>query len=570
MNPDGSNQALIHSFEKGAGGAKWSEDMSMIVFSSSNTPNDKNEIFLMDANGSNVKQLTNLTKKHGQSKPRFYGSNKIWWTWHGPGNGNSELYEMNLDGSGKKRLTHFTDNRKQAGLFDFGDSKVFYYKQNNSWSPTGEIYSADINLNNERQLTHNKASDGLSDVSSDGTKVLFSRAEASNGYGKPSNIYKINADGTHEARLTSVSAPKYCGSAIFSPNGNQIVYYYYDGSQSDIWVMNSDGSLKVNITNTPDYNEYPSDWRKDKVLFSTNNQNLRKLVINEVKEATPDKSKSEKLFNYWRKYSIKRSVADNDVSSMCQRSIKFITKTHYPISSRNILPRATVGEENTEITDAKYLKHLRIVFSILEESPGPLNVSWDEVSDKEYYSNHHNALYILITKSYDVNEAGIYTIRQKIIDDLILQSMRYATFVEDIENSKGALSKFWNYLFGDNKESEKENFINHCYYIRGIFQSWPVVNKINKDQITYREIAIKGIKGLYEIWQIYKDPGNVPKLNKINNIPKRQEELYDTIEKYYNDEINNLLSNEELATKLNEQKAEAIDAIEILMSTIDN
>ncbi len=269
MNQDGSDQALIHSCEEGAGEAKWSEDMSMIVFSSSNTSNGKNEIFLMNSDGFDVQQLTSLTQKHGQSKPRFSGSNKIWWTWHGPGNGYSELYRMNRDGSGKTRLTHFRDQGKQAGLFDFGGSRVFYYKQNNSWSPTGEVYSADLSLNNEVQLTHNSASDGLSDVSSDGMRVLFSRAEASNGYGPPSNIYIINADGSREVRLTSVSGSEYCGSAIFSPDRSRIVYYYHDGSQSDIWIMNSDGSSKANITNTPQYNENPTDWRNGKILFTS-------------------------------------------------------------------------------------------------------------------------------------------------------------------------------------------------------------------------------------------------------------------------------------------------------------
>ena len=267
MNPDGNGQRLVLDMQ--AGHAKWSGDMSKIVFSSGESTTGRSEIFIYDIATDNVTQLTSYGHYYGQSRPFFAYPDKIWWNWHGPVAGNSEIYSMNLDGSDKTALTDFlSESRQSAGCKIAGD-KVFYSKQNRSWSPTKEIYSANLNFSGQTRLTFNNNDDQFYDVTPDGTMILFSRYEASNGYGPPANVYLLRP-GIGETKLTHVSGGQRCGSAYFSPDGSKIVYAVYDGSTHDLWVMDIDGSNKINITNTPEYDEYPSDWKNGRILYTTN------------------------------------------------------------------------------------------------------------------------------------------------------------------------------------------------------------------------------------------------------------------------------------------------------------
>ncbi len=276
MNPDGSNKTQILN-TAGVGGSKWSDDMSMIVFSAVDqiAPlSGRAEIFRANSDGSNILQLTDYGTQYGQREPKFNGSSKIWWIWTG-GRGHSEIYEMNLDGSGKTPITNFYSQGKQALGIEFCDTKIFYDRQNNSSSSTKEICLANPSdvMGTEEQLTYNSQKDDMMDVSPDCNKLLMTRAEGSYGYNPPMNLFQLHLDGTGaEDKLTSESGNVFCGPAIYSPDGNQIVYSLQDGTQSDIWIMNVDGSDKHNITNTPGYNERSWDWQDGKILYTTNEE----------------------------------------------------------------------------------------------------------------------------------------------------------------------------------------------------------------------------------------------------------------------------------------------------------
>ena len=251
--------------------AKWSNDGSMIVFVGEDPVTLKAEIFTMNADGSDVTQLTHLTYTYGQNSPRFRNESKIWFTWHGPGTGNSELYEMNLDGSGLRQLSNFVPTGKQFTEFDFYDNMLVYRTQNRSWSPTGDIFVADIltdgggneyvDWNSALRLTNNNNSDGSLDISPDGSMIVFRRSEGGNGYSPPNNLYTMNIDGTGETKITfSTGTDDQYQAPQWSPDGSVIVCSHYLNNQQDLFIMNPDGSNPVNITNTPNIKESCCDW----------------------------------------------------------------------------------------------------------------------------------------------------------------------------------------------------------------------------------------------------------------------------------------------------------------------
>ena len=69
------------------------------------------------------------------------------------------------------------------------------------------------------------------------------------------NIYMINADGTNLVKLTSDNVSK---QPSWSPDGERIVFV----RDSDLWVMNSEGTRVRQLTNTP-AGEYLPIWSPD-------------------------------------------------------------------------------------------------------------------------------------------------------------------------------------------------------------------------------------------------------------------------------------------------------------------
>ncbi|MBU0983807.1 MAG: T9SS type A sorting domain-containing protein [candidate division Zixibacteria bacterium] len=252
--------------------ATWSPDGSQITYVGNDPVTGKAEIFMMNADGSDVAQLTALTSTYGQNNPRFRGSDKIWFTWHGPGTGNSELYEMNTDGTGLRQLSNFVPTGKQFGHFDIKGDMLVYRTQNRSWSPTGEIFATDIITDGAGhetvdwagsvQLTNNTKNDDYFDVSPDGSKVAFRRSEGASGYSPPNNIYTINIDGSNETKITfSTGTDDQYQAPLWSPDGSYLICAHYTGGQQDLFSMNPDGTNQINLTNTPDVIEVCSDWR---------------------------------------------------------------------------------------------------------------------------------------------------------------------------------------------------------------------------------------------------------------------------------------------------------------------
>lgn len=79
----------------------------------------------------------------------------------------------------------------------------------------------------------------------------------------------INADGTGRKDLTAGRA--YDVLPAFSPSGDEIVYskVTFDGrsERSDLFVMDSDGANKRQLTDTPRAFEIEADWQP--VLLAT-------------------------------------------------------------------------------------------------------------------------------------------------------------------------------------------------------------------------------------------------------------------------------------------------------------
>ncbi len=261
MNPDGSNITLIRSNTMTSSHPVWSSDKSKIVYSSNNSTTSKRELFLMNSDGTNNIQITNDNPQYGNNAPIFRNASKIWYA-NAQSTGWTEITEINYDGTGKIALTNFYAQGKSGDWvnINYNATKLCYYKQTSSWSPDGEIYTSNIDFSGEVRLTNNSMNDNFPKFSPSGNKIVFTRETAA--LSGISNVFVMNSDGTGATQLTSFTTTgQVCSTPIWSPDGQKITYTVYDGTQNDIWMMNADGTSKLNITNTSGYNEITSDWK---------------------------------------------------------------------------------------------------------------------------------------------------------------------------------------------------------------------------------------------------------------------------------------------------------------------
>lgn len=95
----------------------WSPDGTKIAFAAKAAPNEESEIYVANADGSNIRRVTNNQVQDGivvwspDGKRIAYATEQ---------DGNSEIYVMNADGSGKRNLTH---HPAKDGSFDLQRSR---------------------------------------------------------------------------------------------------------------------------------------------------------------------------------------------------------------------------------------------------------------------------------------------------------------------------------------------------------------------------------------------------------------------------------------------------------------
>jgi len=251
MNPDGTGVTnLTRTYTdpnwsplgNADGSPEWSPDGTKISFTGTALSDIgsccSRNVYVMDANGANLRRLTNT--------PSFTEGEEFQATWA-------------PDGS----WLAFVSTRSEGPRDP--DNPINY-------SDDREIYRIDADGANQQQLitTTSRISDEQPSISPDGTTVAF----ASNLHWHTSgvdqlDIYVMKADGTGESRrLTFDGAPTYplemrSQNPAWSPDGSRIAYESTRSGNSEIWVMNADGTGEpVNVSNHESWDSDPA-WSPD-------------------------------------------------------------------------------------------------------------------------------------------------------------------------------------------------------------------------------------------------------------------------------------------------------------------
>ncbi|MCH9031446.1 MAG: PD40 domain-containing protein [candidate division Zixibacteria bacterium] len=226
VNPDGEDRQRLTSLGTNFYPA-WSKDGSLIAFTSTRTGSA--EIWVMDADGNDQTQLTFETPGENFVPDWSPDGSRIAYASKLDDVGSPEVWVMDSDGGAQQRLT-----------FTTFDSTGFNWSLLPSWS-------------------------------SDGQRIVYASTESGG-----SQIWIMDADGGAKIQITNGNGPDYpeSNAPVWSRDGALIAFWSgFEGQFGEVWVMDSNGSNKRKLTETPDpLSSDNPEWAPDgtALLFDSN------------------------------------------------------------------------------------------------------------------------------------------------------------------------------------------------------------------------------------------------------------------------------------------------------------
>ena len=217
-----------------------SPDGRSVIFTSNRAGND--DIWIVGIDGGEPRSLANLP------------SNERWPRWspdgrriayHGNRDGNPEIYVMNADGSDLTRLTNYPGPDGWPEWSPAGDRLAF--RQDH------DVWVMDADGANPVRLTDHPALDQMAAWSPDGTRIAFMSMR--DGY---CSVFLMNADGSDQRNLTPKDPgdadDAWCSRAPAWSRDGRIYFMSMrpsTGGDTELFVMNADGSAVSRLTSSP-------------------------------------------------------------------------------------------------------------------------------------------------------------------------------------------------------------------------------------------------------------------------------------------------------------------------------
>jgi Tol biopolymer transport system component/DNA-binding winged helix-turn-helix (wHTH) protein len=248
-----------------------SPDGGSIVFVS-NRDGGKGQIYVMDADGSNPRNLSN-NPAFGDDTPSWSPDGRRIAFQSKRRGGPSEIYVMNADGS---HATPLVEGARAA------------------WSPDGKFLAYEAGVDghrevfvipgaggNARRLTFDHDYAGSPSWSPDGARILFTVA-----VDHKLQLATMRPDGTDRVILTSDASNNRLG--VFSPDGRRIVFNSDRDGPDSIFLMDSDGALQRRITDGKFLDDEASWSRDGRFLFFESERDGNREIYRMRAPAAPD------------------------------------------------------------------------------------------------------------------------------------------------------------------------------------------------------------------------------------------------------------------------------------------
>ncbi len=171
-----------------------------------------------------------------------------------------DIYVTNAEGNDVTKLTDGIGINTSPRWSPDGRSVVYISNRDGAGQ---QIYLTLIDGGELTRLSAARSLDSSPEWSPDGSQIVFvSDVDAD------SQIHLMNADGSGQMRLTKGPEDS---EPVWSPDGSSIAFVSLvrDEDQTDIFVMNPDGSGRRNFSNSAELDEWAPSWSPDggSILF---------------------------------------------------------------------------------------------------------------------------------------------------------------------------------------------------------------------------------------------------------------------------------------------------------------
>jgi len=240
MDGSGGNQSLLLA---DAADGDYSPDGKLIAFDRS-TPETAPDIFVMNSNGSDIRQLTD--------DPAF----DVWPDWSPNGKqitftsdraGFTDIYVMDADGSNVRRLTE-DPGGAEASVFSPNGQQILFLSLR---AGVPQIWVMDADGANQRPLT--EGPDFEFSWSPNGQQIAFISFRDGTR-----EVYVMDSDGGNQTRLTN-DANRDLGPVVFSPNGREVAFMSRRNGNFDIYALALASGQTRQLTTGPEVDGFP-EW----------------------------------------------------------------------------------------------------------------------------------------------------------------------------------------------------------------------------------------------------------------------------------------------------------------------
>jgi Tol biopolymer transport system component len=249
INADGTGLEMLTNRPGRDAGPAWSPGATQIAFYTHYDNLNTWSIFKMKANGDDIVRLTNTAGVFDSSPNWSPDGLQIMFSREYPPIFNAEIWKMNADGSNLVRIVE----DGLGGEWSPDGSQIVYATQQDG---DFEIYLMSDDGSGLLKLTDNDADDLWPSWSPDGNWIVFQSDRDSD-----TEIYKMEKDGTEQTRLTN--SPGLDANADWSPDSSKIAFVSARDGNFEIYIMETDGDNQTRLTSNLAVHNIQPDWKPD-------------------------------------------------------------------------------------------------------------------------------------------------------------------------------------------------------------------------------------------------------------------------------------------------------------------